>query len=203
MTTIKTGTALDRFVNKTRELFAREADPEKRWTQMEPILAELLADKTVIEASKKWPDCHPVDNRAENLLFYEDPDYKFVVNGLVVAPQGYDPNLPSRIHDHAHIYTLYGLLDGHQRIERYERVDDGKKPDFAEIRQTVNSESSPGDIDLVRPFEIHSEDTLGERAVALIIRSEKSGSFLQGRYQPKEQKYWQGYGPRQTVMDMF
>jgi hypothetical protein len=203
MTTIKTETALDRFVNKTRHLFGRETDPEKRWTAMGPVLAELLSDPTVIEASKKWPDCHVVDNRAENLLFYEDPDYKFVVNGLVVNETGYDPKITSRVHDHAHIYTLYGLLDGHQRIERYERLDDRSQPDRAEIRQTVNSECGPGEIDLVRPYEIHSEDTLGERAVALIIRSEKSGSFLQGRYLPEKNGYWEGYGPRQTPMSMF
>jgi predicted metal-dependent enzyme (double-stranded beta helix superfamily) len=196
MTTVKTETALDRFVNKTRALFAREADLENRWTALEPILKELLSDPTVIEASKKWPDCTVVDNRAENLLFYEDPDYRFAVNGLVLNATGYESAI--RIHDHAHIYTLYGLLDGHQRIERYERLDDRSKPDYAEIRKTVDSECGPGEIDLVRPYEIHAEDTLGVRAVAVIIRSEKSGGFLQGRYQPAKSGYFEGYGARQT-----
>ena len=49
----------------------------------------------------------------------------------------------------------------------------------------------------MRPYEIHSEDTIGERAVAVIIRSEKSGSFNQGRYEPDTNRYWQGFGPRQ------
>lgn len=108
-----------------------------------------------------------------------------------------------RIHDHAHIYTLYGLLDGHQRIMRYRRVDDGSKPDYAEIAKTFDSRCGPGEIDLVRPFEIHSEDTSGERAVAIVIRSEKSGSFLQGRYVPDSNGYYQGYGPRQTPTSFF
>lgn len=200
-TSTKTETALDRFITKTRALFARESDPEKRWTQLSPILAELLADPDVIAASKRWPDCHVVDNRAENLLFYEDPDHKFVINGLVVNQRGY--STASRIHDHAHIYTLYGLLDGHQRIERYERLDDGSKKDYAEIRKLRDSECGPGEIDLVRPFEIHAEDQIGERAVAIIIRSEKSGGFLQGRYLPESNGYWQGYGPRQTPLAFY
>jgi len=41
---IQTQNALDRFVSKTRDLFARETDLEKRWTSLEPVLAELLAD---------------------------------------------------------------------------------------------------------------------------------------------------------------
>jgi hypothetical protein len=202
MTTTTTNeTALDRFVSQTRALFAREADSEQRWTSLGPILAELLADPAVISASKKWPNCTIVDNRAENLLFYEDPDYGFVVNGLVIDASGYTTT--ARIHDHAHIYTLYGLLDGHQRIERYRRLDDGSKNDYAEIAKTVDSACGPGEIDLVRPFEIHSEDTLGERAVAVIVRSEKSGGFLQGRYLPDTNGYWQGYGPRQTPTPFF
>ena len=201
MTTATTENALDRFVRKTRDLFAAESDPEARWTSLSPLLAELLADPDVIEASKSWPECKLVDNRAENLLFHEDPDFKFVINGLVVAPQGYGQTA-NRIHDHAHIYTLYGILGGDQRIERYKRVDDGSKPDYCEIEPTFNSVCKPGEIDLVRPFEIHAEESVGERAVAVIVRSEKSGGFLQGRYVPSENRYWQGYGPRQTPTEM-
>src|ERR1041385_926336 len=127
--------ALDRFITKTRDLFAEETDPEKRWEELRPILSELLADPDVIAASKKWPDCVPADGRAENLLFYEDPEFGFAINGLTKgqARQGQD----TRIHDHAHIYTLYGVLDGHEMIDRYERLDDGSKPDYAEIKLTA------------------------------------------------------------------
>lgn len=48
--------ALERFVRKTRALFARESDLDKRWNELRPILGELLADPEVIEASKSWPD---------------------------------------------------------------------------------------------------------------------------------------------------
>lgn len=193
-------TSLDRFVHDTRALFARENDPERRWTSLGPILAELLADPAVVAASKAWPECRFVEGRIENLLFYEDPDYKFVINGLVLS----DPaGGAGRVHDHGHIYTLYGLLDGHQRIERYERLDDRSTADRAEIRKTSDTACGPGEIDLVRPFEIHSEDSVGERAVAVIIRSEVSGGFLQGRYELATNRYWQGFGPRQKPLAFF
>jgi hypothetical protein len=141
------------------------------------------------------------DGRAENLLFYEDPDFKFVINGLVVNAAGYASG--NRIHDHAHIYTLYGVLDGRQNIERYERIDDRSKKDYAEIRPLSKSVCGPGEIDLVRPFEIHTETSIGERAVALIIRSEKSGTFNQGRYIPEKNQYYESLGPRQTPLDIY
>jgi len=138
--------ALERFIGKTRELFAKEADLEKRWQALSPILAELLADPEVREASKSWPDCVPADGRAENLLFYEDPDYGFAINGLTKgdARQGGR----TRIHDHAHIYTLYGVLDGRERIERYERIDDRSRPNYAVIKKSADVLVGPGEIDL-------------------------------------------------------
>ena len=199
-TQTQTANALDTFITKTRALFAGEPDLDKRWRALAPILAELLADPEVREASSRWPDCVPAEGRAENLLFYEDPDYKFAVNGLTKVAEGYGAQ--NRIHDHAHIYTLYGVLDGHERIERYERLDDRSRPDYAEIRKTADMEVGPGEIDLVKPYEIHTENTMGERTVAVIIRSEKSGGFNQGRYDPKTNKYWESLGPRQTPTEM-
>jgi predicted metal-dependent enzyme (double-stranded beta helix superfamily) len=127
------------------------------------------------------------------LVFYEDPDHKFIINGLVVNQAGYGTK--TRIHDHGRVYTLYGLLDGHQRIERYERADDGSKPGHAELRTTFDSECAPGEVDLVRPYEIHAEDTVGDRAVAVIIRSENHSELPLLHFQPEEKTYAQALGP--------
>jgi predicted metal-dependent enzyme (double-stranded beta helix superfamily) len=164
---------------------------------MTPLLQELLADPAVKEQSKRWPDCSQGGERAENLLFYEDPDYKFVINGLIKAP-----HTRTAIHDHAHNWTLYGVLDGTESIERYERVDDRSRPDYAEVRKTVDVKVEAGKIDLVPPYEIHAEESGDERTVAIIVRAEKAGGFLQGRYDPETNRYWQGYGPKQLPHEL-
>ncbi len=199
-TRAETENALSRFVRKTRALFAKEPDLDKRWTALRPILAELLADSEVIEASKHWPDCVPAGGRAENLLFYEDPDYGFAINGLTKgdARQGGR----ARIHDHAHIYTLYGVLDGREKIVRYDRLDDRSKPGYAEIKESANVLCGPGEIDLVKPYEVHTEITVGERTVAVIVRSQKGGDFNQGRYVAEKNEYYESLGPRQTPCEM-
>jgi predicted metal-dependent enzyme (double-stranded beta helix superfamily) len=189
-------TAVQKFIASARQLCAKEKDPAKRWQSMTPLLQELLADPAVREQSKNWPTCSQSD-RAQNLLFYEDPEYKFVINGLIKAPKS-----RTQIHDHAHNWTLYGVLDGAETIERYERVDDRSRPDFAEIRKTVNVKVGAGKIDLVPPYEIHAEESGDERTVAIIIRAEKAGGFLQGRYDPATKKYWQGYGPEQIPYEL-
>ncbi len=189
-------TAVEKFIASTRELFAEEKDPSVRWQKMTPVLQALLADPSVREQSKSWPTCQQI-GRAQNLLFYEDPDYKFVINGLIKAPKS-----RTQIHDHAHNWTLYGVLDGHESIERYERLDDGSKPDYAEIRRSENVRVGPGKVDLVPPYQIHAEESGEERTVAIIIRAEKAGGFLQGRYDPAANNYWQGYGPEQIPFEL-
>lgn len=188
--------AFQRFIVLTRELFAMEKDPQTRWQKMTPLLQALIADPAVKQQSQDWPCCRQTE-RAQNLLFYEDPDYKFVINGLIKNPRS-----RTQIHDHAHNWTLYGVLDGHETIERYERHDDGSKPGFADIRQTENVRVGPGKVDLVAPYQIHAEESGDERTVAIIVRAEKAGGFLQGRYDPANKKYWQGYGPEQIPYEL-
>jgi predicted metal-dependent enzyme (double-stranded beta helix superfamily) len=188
--------ALQKFIESARKLHAEENDPAKRWEKMTPVLQELLADSSIREQSKSWPTCSQAD-RAQNLLFYEDPEYRFVINGLIKAPKS-----RTQIHDHAHNWTLYGVLDGNETIERYERIDDGRKPDYADIRKTVDVKVGPGKIDLVPPYEIHAEESGEERTVAIIVRAERAGGFLQGRYDPATKKYWQGYGPEQIPYEL-
>jgi predicted metal-dependent enzyme (double-stranded beta helix superfamily) len=188
--------ALQKFIESARKLHAEEKNLAKRWEKMTPLLQELLTDPSIRQQSKSWPTCSQAD-RAQNLLFYEDPNYQFVINGLIKAPKS-----RTQIHDHAHNWTLYGVLDGNETIERYERVDDRTKPDYAEIRKTVDVKVGPGKIDLVPPYEIHAEESGEERTVAIIVRGEKAGGFLQGRYDPATKKYWQGYGPEQIPYEL-
>jgi predicted metal-dependent enzyme (double-stranded beta helix superfamily) len=188
--------ALQKFIESARKLHAEEKNPAKRWEKMTPLLQELLTDPSIRQQSKSWPTCSQAD-RAQNLLFYEDPNYQFIINGLIKAPKS-----RTQIHDHAHNWTLYGVLDGNETIERYERVDDRTKADYAEIRKTVDVKVGPGKIDLVPPYEIHAEESGEERTVAIIVRGEKAGGFLQGRYDPATKKYWQGYGPEQIPYEL-
>jgi hypothetical protein len=199
--------ALERFISKTRELFAREPELDKRWLALRPILAELLADPEVREASKRWPVPSSVpssgERRGGNLLFYEDPDYGFVVNGQI-HPEGRGQGDPKHAHDHGRIYTAYGLLDGHERIVQYERIDDGSKPDYAEVRKTADYVAAPGDIHLAKPRDIHIEVNVGERTAAVIIRSARDGipTNLHGRYDLETKKYHESIGPRQVPAEM-
>jgi len=204
----KVQTAQQRFIAQMREMFARDPDPAKRWTQVPALLTELLADPDVRAASSNWPVPSNVpvnegERRGGNLLFYEDPDFGFVINGQVhEAREGITE--PTQAHDHGQNWTAYGLLDGHERIVMFERTDDGSRPDHADVQRTKDYVAGPGDIHLAKPRDVHVELSTGERTTSIIVRSMRDGgpNNLHGRYNVQTGEYSESPGPRQIEAEM-
>ena len=186
--------AFEKFIQDVRVAWAELPDTEQRMKRVKVLLEELVKDSTIKAHSKNWPSTEG----HKNLLLYEDPDYQFVVNAVVRTP-GRD----GRIHDHAHAWTAYGVLDGTERLERYRRIDEGKKAGFALIELESLADGYPGKVDLVPPFAIHSEKGGPTRSVAVIVRSERLvGRTLQGRYNAKTDAYDQSQGPTQVPFEV-
>ena len=164
----------EHFIRDLRAAWADLPDMEARMKKGQQLLEELVKDSTLREASKNWPS---TEGR-KNLLFYEDPDYGFAINGVVRVP-----GRKGSIHDHAHSWTAYGLLDGTESLERYRRLDDGSKEGYAKLELESVTQGNPGKVDLVPPFDAHAEQGGPARSVAVILRSERvSGKVLQGSY---------------------
>jgi predicted metal-dependent enzyme (double-stranded beta helix superfamily) len=103
---------------------------------------------------------------------------RFAINGVVRAP-----GRKGSIHDHAHAWTAYGILDGTETLERFRRTDDRRTDGYARLELESATVGKPGTVDLVPPFDIHAEQGGPDRSVAIILRSERvSGKVLQGSY---------------------
>lgn len=180
--------AFERFIQRVRAAWAAENDTAARMEKTAELLKALVDDETMREHSNNWPstDGH------KNLVLYADPDFGFVVNA-VVRIQG----TQGRAHDHAHSWTAYGVLAGKERMERFRCVEDRRGEGYVKIELESVAEGGPGTVDLVPPFEIHSEKgALNGRSVAVIVRSEQvAGKTLQGRYDLQTGEYFQGEGP--------
>jgi hypothetical protein len=99
--------------------------------------------------------------------------------------------------------VLYGVLECEEVLERYERIDDGKRPDYAEVRIASATKGTPGKVDLVAPFAIHAEQGGPARSVAVIVRSERLvGRVLQHRYDPAKNSVVEGSGPTQVPFEL-
>ncbi len=186
--------AVAAFVSNVRELFRNGADETEIWTTACDHLRDLLADDDLKRHAKTWPDSLTVEGKPGNLLFYEDPDYGFVLNALIKAP-----GVKTSIHDHGKSWTLYGVLEGGEDVTRFERTDDGPQvPQVAAIRDAGTHEVVPGYIDFVPPWEIHQECNTDQRTIGFIVRSQRSGTFVQNRFDPASGAVDQYDGPVQV-----
>ncbi len=164
--------AVETFVARLREACAAGLEGEARWRRCGELLVELLADEALKAHARTWPIGGFDGKKVDNLLFYVDPDYGFALNGLIKKPGG-----RATIHDHGPSWTVYGLLEGTERIVRFEVETDaaGKKA----LRESRSVACGPGDVDIVPPHEIHSEFAGENKSIAFIVRSQKTGTFAQ------------------------
>ena len=169
--------AAEKFIAAMRQVFADGVPEPECWERCRALLKEMIADPEVKAHAKDWPvtGFNPKTDRVQNLLFYEDPDYGFVINALIKNPGGY-----AMIHDHGPAWTIYGVLSGEERIVHYDATEQGDgKYALAESHAEI---CRPGDVDVVPPRLIHSEYAGDEKSIAVIVRSQRSGTFEQFRY---------------------
>lgn len=185
----------DAFIGELRNIWAAEPDDGCRMQKAKPLLERLVHDPGLKAHSATWPS---TEGR-KNLLFYVDPDYHFAINGVVRVP-----GRTGSIHDHADAWVLYGVLDGTESLERFDRVDDGDRPGFAEVKLASVTTGSQGKVDLVPPRAIHAEQGGPTRSVAVIVRSQKlgEGTVLQHRYDRDAKTVVEQYGPTQIPYEL-
>jgi len=186
---------LDKFIRDLRAIWGAESDNQRRMERAKPLLEALVRDAGLKAHSASWPS---TEGR-KNLLLYVDPMYEFVINAVVRVP-----GRTGSVHDHADAWVLYGLLDGTESLERYERVDDGTRPGYAELRLQSMTTGTQGKVDLVPPHNIHAEQGGPTRSVAIIVRSRRlgEGTVLQNNYDPKAKTVTQRYGPTQVPYEL-
>lgn len=184
---------LQHFIDELRAIWAAEPDMESRMEKAKPHLARLVSDTQLQERSADWPS---TEGR-KNLLLYVDEEFEFAINAVVRIP-----GRKGSVHDHAHAWVLYGILCGEESLERWERIDDGSREDYCDLRMTSVTTGAPGKVDLVPPFDIHAEQGGAARSVAIILRSTKLGNITQRQFDPVAHTIKPGPGPTQIPFEL-
>jgi 3-mercaptopropionate dioxygenase len=185
----------EEFVAQLRALWEAEPDNQHRMEKARPLLERLVKDPGLKAHSASWPSTEGY----KNLLLYVDPQHHFAINAVVRMP-----GRVGGVHDHADAWVLYGVLDGSESLERYERIDDGSRAGYAELRLVSATAGTQGKVDLVPPHAIHAEQGGPTRSVAIIVRSQRlgEGTVLQRTYDPKENTVIERFGPTQLPYEL-
>lgn len=135
------------FVSDLELITSVETVDEEKIKRIYRKMRLLISGGDFLSDAAKAPD----RNRYARHLLHEDPKKRFVVVSLVWAPGQGTP-----IHDHS-TWGVAGILTNELRIANYDRLDDGTKPGFAELREASSITAPAGTVTYVLPpnDEIH------------------------------------------------
>ena len=165
-----------------------------------PLVEAFVKDPGLKSHSAQWPS---TEGR-KNLLLYVDPAHDFVINAVVRVP-----GRTGSVHDHAGAWVLYGVLDGTESLERYDRVDDGSRPGHAEVR-LASVTTSPWYLGKAsmsiscRPMRSTPSRVAPRAQSPIIVRSQRlgEGTVLQHMYDRTSNTVVEQYGPTQIPYDL-
>ncbi|MGE3174420.1 MAG: hypothetical protein AB7O97_17450 [Planctomycetota bacterium] len=115
------------------------------------IIREVSAFTKQLCADDRWLDeryrVADRDHYTRHLL-HKDPNNRFIVLSLVWLPGQATP-----VHDHS-CWGVMGLIDNSLEEICFDRLDDGSRPEFAELQQSRGTEVGKGSVAyLLPPYE--------------------------------------------------
>jgi len=134
---------------------------------MPRIITEVSALTRQLVATDRWLDekhrTADPDSYRRHLL-HRDPNNRFIVLSLVWMPGQATP-----VHDHS-CWGVMGLLDNSLEEIGYDRLDDGARPGYAELKPSRGSDVAKGSVAyLLPPYEeIHRITNVSDKPTVSI-----------------------------------
>ena len=141
------GYAIQRLVTDLRRVVSEAADERRILSEIRP-LAQRAALSRDSWFEKRFYVADPEQGFGVHLL-HEEVDHSlaiFVVSWL--------PKRGAPPHDHG-TWAIVAGVEGPERNEFFERVDDGSRPGHAELKKTGEKVFHPGDVLAMRVGQIH------------------------------------------------
>jgi 3-mercaptopropionate dioxygenase len=166
---------LKTFIAEVERVAGATEDRRDTIARLTPSFAALLADPTWLHEDFR----QPVAGRFVQYAIYRAEDASLSVMAMVVPPAVATP-----VHDHR-AWGLVGVYQGRQREKVYRRLDDGSRPDFADLQQVAENILAPGDITTLVPPEgdIHMIETISaEPSISIHVLGNDIGCEHRHRY---------------------
>src|SRR5919106_1035466 len=163
------------FIAEVQRVVAKDDDRRATIEGLTPSFAALLADRSWLHPDFR----HPVAGKFVQYAIYRAADATLSLMAMVVPP-----GVATPVHDHR-AWGLVGVYQGRQREKVYRRVDDGSRPDFADLTEVAENILTPGDITTLLPPEgdIHMIETISaEPSISIHLLGNDIGCEHRHRY---------------------
>lgn len=131
----------DDFIADLELITAVDSSDEEKIRRIQRKLRLLISGGNFLSAQAREPGAQ----RYARHLVHDDPKKRFIVVSLVWLPSQGTP-----IHDHS-TWGVAGIVENELRIVNYDRVDDGSKPGYADLREASAIEAPAGTVTYILP----------------------------------------------------
>jgi predicted metal-dependent enzyme (double-stranded beta helix superfamily)/predicted enzyme related to lactoylglutathione lyase len=166
---------LKAFIAEVEQVVTTTEDRCDTIAGLTPSFGALLADPTWLHADFR----QPVAGKFVQYAIYRADNGSLSVMAMVVPP-----GVATPVHDHR-AWGLVGVYQGRQREKVYRRLDDGSRPDYADLQQVAENILAPGDITTLVPPEgdIHMIETISdEPSISIHVLGNDIGCEHRHRY---------------------
>jgi len=149
-------------------------------------LKKMILEPAASEIQKPgiWPN---------EFTLYRSPDKSFIVLAYI-----WDAGLADIVHDHG-AWGIIGTLCAKLGERKYERVDDGKREGYAELRETEHRVCGPGETTFVLPLNegLHAMDNPTDGiAVSVNVYGKTIGRGYIQFFDPEKKTVTRAFPPR-------
>ena len=137
---------LDQYIEDLRKITAETADEDQVLARVGPLAQRLVADRSWLQPKHYRAD--EVQGFGVHLL-HEEPDHSLAV--LVLS---WLPGRGTPAHDHG-TWAVVAGVEGVEHNVRYNRVDDGSRPDYAELEVRHEFDAAEGELVCMKTGGIH------------------------------------------------
>ncbi len=139
--------SLQQYVSDLKEITGETADEKEIIGRVGPLAERLVADKSWLQ--QKYYETDEEQGFGVHLL-HEEPDHTLAV--LIV---NWLPGRGTPPHDHG-TWAVVAGVEGTERNIRYKRLDDGSRPDHAELGVKKDFKADAGDVVAIKTGGIHA-----------------------------------------------
>jgi predicted metal-dependent enzyme (double-stranded beta helix superfamily) len=139
--------SLHKYVSDLRGITGETTDEEEILSRVGPLAKRLVADKSWLQ--QKYYETDEEQGFGVHLL-HEEPDHT-----LAVLLVNWLPGRGTPPHDHG-TWAVVAGVEGTERNIRYKRLDDGSRPDYAELEIKHEFDAGEGDVVSIKTGGIHA-----------------------------------------------
>ncbi len=146
--------SVEQYVKDLQAIVAEETDTDKITDRIKPHAKRLAADRSWFKDEYRNTD--PEQGFGVHLL-HEQGDHE-----LAVFIFAWEPKKGVGAHNHK-TWAVVAPIEGEEHESNYERLDDGSKPGYAELKKTHEETLYPGGVVVCDPDDIHSVYNSGDK----------------------------------------